>query len=59
MYNYDPEELMKWSGDFGMKYEYNQEKGDEIYTRIMQGDTRTAFLWPNYIDVAILIISVN
>lgn len=59
MYNYDPEAIMEWLWSFGKKYDDNQEQGQALYERIVNGDIRTVFSWPKYLDIAIVRISVN
>ena len=59
MYNYDPEALMDWLWSFGKNYDDNEEEGQALYKRILDGDIRTVFSWPEYLDIAIVRISVN
>ena len=59
MFNYDPNELVRWSWEFHQKYKNNEEEGMELYHRIMKNDTGTALFWPRYEDIAFYFICMN
>ena len=51
--------MMMWLWEFGKKYDDNEEEGKALYERILHGDIKTVLEWPEYLEIAIVRISVN